>query len=171
MTESGPAATAADSAAASTSTLETTALQRVHLPRIAIQFCTQCRWMLRAAYFAQELLSTFGTDLGEVALIPVTGGIFTITLWHAVQPESSAAGHESSVSTQETLLWDRKRDGGFPEVKVLKSRVRNVIAPNRDLGHTDRALKKDEQQDAEKQTELQEENRMKKKEKDCEDCL
>ena len=57
------------------------------------------------------------------------------------------------------------------EVKVLKSRVRNVIAPNRDLGHTDRALKKDEQQDAEKQTELQEENRMKKKEKDCEDCL
>lgn len=57
------------------------------------------------------------------------------------------------------------------EVKVLKSRVRNVIAPNRDLGHTDRALKKDEQQDAEKQTELQEENKMKKKEKDCEDCL
>ena len=30
--------------------------------------------MLRAAYFAQELLSTFGTTIGEVALIPATGG-------------------------------------------------------------------------------------------------
>lgn len=29
--------------------------------------------MLRAAYFAQELLSTFGTTIGEVALIPATG--------------------------------------------------------------------------------------------------
>lgn len=27
-----------------------TSLERVHLPRISIKFCTQCRWMLRAAY-------------------------------------------------------------------------------------------------------------------------
>ena len=43
-------------------------------PRIAIRYCTQCRWLLRAAWLAQELLSTFGTDLGEVALAPGTGG-------------------------------------------------------------------------------------------------
>ncbi|KAK3082393.1 hypothetical protein LTR53_020421, partial [Teratosphaeriaceae sp. CCFEE 6253] len=54
----------------------------VALPRIAITFCTQCKWMLRAAYFAQELLSTFGTDIGEIALIPATGGIFTVHLTH-----------------------------------------------------------------------------------------
>lgn len=50
------------------------------LPRVAITFCTQCRWMLRAAYFGQELLSTFGNNIGEIALIPATGGLFTVEL-------------------------------------------------------------------------------------------
>ncbi|EKV11419.1 Selenoprotein, Rdx type [Penicillium digitatum] len=112
------------------------ALANAHLPRISIQFCTQCRWMLRAAYFAQELLSTFSTDLGEVALVPKTGGVFTVTIWHG-------AVHDGEMKTQEVILWDRKRDGGFPDVKALKSLVRNVIAPNKDLGHTDRALNKE----------------------------
>jgi selT/selW/selH-like putative selenoprotein len=47
-------------------------------PRIAITYCSQCKWLLRAAWRAQELLSTFGTDLGEVVLLPGTGGIFQI---------------------------------------------------------------------------------------------
>jgi hypothetical protein len=29
-------------------------------------------------------------------------------------------------------------DGGFPETKELKRRVRDVIEPGRDLGHVDR---------------------------------
>ncbi|KAJ5746677.1 hypothetical protein N7520_011859 [Penicillium odoratum] len=136
-----------------------TSLERVHLPRISIKFCTQCRWMLRAAYFAQELLSTFGTDLGEVALVPMTGGVFTVTIWHG---DESADGE---VNTQEIILWDRKRDGGFPEVKALKSLVRNVIAPDRDLGHTDRALK----QQAEKKEDKGEQSEEKKEK--CEDCV
>ena len=49
-------------------------------PRVEIRYCTQCRWLLRAAWMAQELLSTFGTDLGEVALSPGTSGVFEITL-------------------------------------------------------------------------------------------
>ncbi len=36
------------------------------------------------------------------------------------------------------LLWDRKSEGGFPEVKELKRRVRDVVDPGRDLGHVDR---------------------------------
>ncbi|KAJ5573443.1 uncharacterized protein N7459_007870 [Penicillium hispanicum] len=139
---------------------ENTALERVYLPRIAIQFCTQCRWMLRAAYFAQELLSTFNTDLGEVALVPMTGGVFTVTIWHAGQTAA-----QGEATTQETVLWDRKRDGGFPEVKSLKSLVRNVIAPDRDLGHTDRALKK--QQEGKGKDKVEGGNDSK---KDCEDC-
>src|SRR5262249_7813415 len=47
-------------------------------PRVVITYCTQCHWLLRAGWMAQELLSTFATDLGEVALVPGTGGIFTI---------------------------------------------------------------------------------------------
>ena len=88
-------------------------------PRIAITYCTQCQWLLRAAWMAQELLQTFGDDLGEVALIPGTGGIFTI----AVNGE---------------LIWDRKPREGFPEAKVLKQLVRDLIDPERDLGHSDR---------------------------------
>ena len=50
----------------------------VHQPRVEITFCTQCRWLLRAGWMAQELLTTFNTELGEVALVPGTGGIFEV---------------------------------------------------------------------------------------------
>jgi selenoprotein W-related protein len=60
-------------------------------PRIVILYCTQCQWLLRAAWMAQELLSTFSTDLGEVVLQPGTGGIFQITyngdlIWDRLDP-------------------------------------------------------------------------------------
>ena len=48
------------------------------LPSVRITYCTQCQWLLRAGWMAQELLSTFGTDLGEVTLVPGTGGIFQV---------------------------------------------------------------------------------------------
>ena len=89
-------------------------------PRIVILYCTQCNWMLRAAWLTQELLQTFGQDLGEVALQPGTGGTFQVTL------------------NEDTLLWCRKTEGGFPQPKELKQRVRDHIDPERDLGHVDR---------------------------------
>jgi len=33
------------------------------------------------------------------------------------------------------LLWDRKRDGGFPEASELKRLVRDLVQPDRNLGH------------------------------------
>ncbi|WKL31696.1 SelT/SelW/SelH family protein [Sinorhizobium meliloti] len=48
-------------------------------PRVTILYCTQCNWLLRAGWMAQELLSTFADTLGEVALIPGTGGNFEIS--------------------------------------------------------------------------------------------
>lgn len=80
--------------------------------------------------YAQELLSTFGTALGEVALQPATGGTFVVTMY--------TPGQESTTTTTATTLWDRKTDGGFPETKELKRRVRDVIDPKRDLGHVDK---------------------------------
>ena len=88
-------------------------------PVVRITYCTQCHWLLRAAWMAQELLSTFGTELGEVVLEPSSGGIFTI-------------------ACDDTLVWDRRRDGGFPDAAKLKQLVRDVFAPERDLGHSDR---------------------------------
>lgn len=68
-------------------------------PRVVIEYCKQCRWMLRAAWYAQELLTTFQDQLGEVALQPSSGGRFFVTL------------HTAGGST---LIWDRKERGGFP---------------------------------------------------------
>ncbi|TVY21910.1 hypothetical protein LARI1_G000361 [Lachnellula arida] len=153
-------------------------MEQPPLPRVTIQFCTQCKWMLRAAYvspllfvyrllassvlsssilprivplgarqaparaffivffprsFAQELLSTFSTSLGEVALQPSTGGTFVVHLYHA-NPTSI---EDEPVTMQKHLLWDRKAEGGFPETKELKRRVRDIIDPSRNLGHVD----------------------------------
>jgi selenoprotein W-related protein len=88
-------------------------------PIIIITYCTLCHWMLRAAWMAQELLSTFGEDLGGVTLVPARGGIFTI-------------------SCNGETIWDRTTDGGFPDSKTLKKRVRDRLDPARDLGHIDR---------------------------------
>ncbi|MGL4251363.1 MAG: SelT/SelW/SelH family protein [Aeromonas sp.] len=88
-------------------------------PRIEIRYCTLCRWMLRAAWLAQELLSTFDSDLGEVALVPASKGEFRILV-------------------NGVPVWDRVVDEGFPEAKEIKQRVRDLIAPERDLGHSDR---------------------------------
>lgn len=83
-------------------------------PRITIEFCTQCKWMLRAAYFAQELLSTFSTSLGEVALQPSTGGTFVVHLY-----TRSDSGKDAATLVQKHLLWDRKAEGGFPGTSLL----------------------------------------------------
>ena len=48
------------------------------LPRVEIEYCTQCRWLMRAAWMAQELLTTFETEIGGVTLVPGTGGIFEV---------------------------------------------------------------------------------------------
>ncbi|WP_114558475.1 SelT/SelW/SelH family protein [Desertihabitans aurantiacus] len=87
-------------------------------PVVRITYCTQCQWLLRASWLAGELLTSFGTDL-EVTLSPGTGGVF-------------------EVRVDDTVVWERRRDGGFPEAKELKRRVRDVVDPGRDLGHTDR---------------------------------
>ena len=89
-------------------------------PRLSITYCTQCNWLLRSAWMAQEMLSTFGTEMGEVVLVPGTGGIFEIRL-------------------DGELIWERKRDGGFPDIRILKQMVRDRIDPDRSLGHIDRA--------------------------------
>jgi selenoprotein W-related protein len=87
--------------------------------RIEVEYCTGCHWLLRAAWIAQELLSTFEEELDSVTLVPGSeGGIFEIRL-------------------NDDTLWSRKAQGRFPEVKELKQLVRDIVAPGRDLGHVD----------------------------------
>jgi selenoprotein W-related protein len=87
--------------------------------RVEIEYCTQCRWMLRAAWVAQELLTTFEDDLSEVALVPGKGGVF-------------------EVRVDGETVWSHKIERRFAQPKELKQRVRDRIAPGRSLGHSDR---------------------------------
>ena len=89
------------------------------LPRVEIEYCTQCRWLLRAAWMAQELLTTFEADIGEVALVPGAGGVFEVRVGGM-------------------RLWSRHERGRFPDIKELKQLVRDVVAPGKSLGHTER---------------------------------
>jgi selenoprotein W-related protein len=86
---------------------------------VAIRYCTQCRWMLRAAWMGQELLTTFEGELSELVLQPGTGGVFEI----------KANGK---------LVWSRKDKGRFPEITELKQLIRDEIALGKHLGHSDR---------------------------------
>ncbi len=88
--------------------------------RLSIEYCSECRFILRATWLAQELLFTFGSDLEEVALRPGGGGIFVVTL-------------------NGSVIFDRQAVGRFPESKELKQLVRDCIDPDRDLGHSDRS--------------------------------
>lgn len=89
-------------------------------PTVAIEYCPKCGWMLRAAYMAQELLSTFTEEINGVLLKPSeTGGAYIITI-------------------NEVVVFDRKEEGRFPEVKELKQIVRDVVSPDKNLGHSDK---------------------------------
>ena len=86
--------------------------------RLEIRYCTRCRFLPRASWIAQELLTTFAEELGEVALVPGEGGVFEV--W-----------------VGDSRVWCRRDDGGFPELAELKRRVRDLAAPGKSLGHSE----------------------------------
>lgn len=89
-------------------------------PTVTITYCPKCGWMLRAAYMAQEILTTFSEDIRGVLLEPAaTSGQYTISVDHAI-------------------VFDRKSNGRFPEVKELKQLIRDMVNPDKSLGHSDR---------------------------------
>ncbi len=92
---------------------------QIHHPRVSIEYCRQCRFVLRATWLAQELLMTFSDEIGELALVPGSGGIFEV--W-----------------VDGDCIFSRKAEGRFPESKELKQLLRDRIVPDRDLGHSDR---------------------------------
>ena len=74
---------------------------------------------MRSSWMAQEILSTFDKEISEVSLVPGSGGVFEIRL-------------------NQELIWSLKNDERFPDIKELKRLIRDRIAPDKNLGHTDR---------------------------------
>ncbi len=90
-------------------------------PVIEIEYCPKCNWMLRAAYMAQEVLSSFTDEIHGVMLVP-----------------SEIAGRYT-VRVADQEIFDRKRAGRFPEIKELKQLIRDLVAPDKSLGHSDKS--------------------------------
>lgn len=89
-------------------------------PLIEIEYCIKCKWLLRASWIAQELLSTFSDDIRGVTLIPSNvAGIFEIRC-------------------EREVIWERGKKKGLPEIKELKQKVRDMVAPEKDLGHIEK---------------------------------
>lgn len=87
--------------------------------QVKIEYCPGCKWLPRATWVAQELLTTFEKELESVAIAPAkVSGDFNI--W---------------VNGQ--LLFSRKENGGFIDIAPLKRMLRDQIAPEKSLGHTD----------------------------------
>ena len=88
-------------------------------PMIEIEYCIKCKWLTRASWLSQELLSTFANEIGGIALIPSNvAGIFEIR-------------------SGSKIIWERGGKKGMPEIKQLKQKVRDIIVPDKDLGHID----------------------------------
>jgi len=75
---------------------------------------------MRSAWMAQELLTTFVDDLQEVSLRP------------------SEVSGRFQVFLEQEVIFDRKREGHFPEAKELKQIVRDLVCPEKSLGHSDK---------------------------------
>lgn len=90
-------------------------------PAITIEYCPKCNWLLRAAYMAQELLTTFADDVYGVNLHP-----------------SDTSG-KYNIRVNDAVIFDRKEQGRFPEIKELKQLVRDVVCPDKNLGHSERS--------------------------------
>jgi selenoprotein W-related protein len=89
-------------------------------PTVTIEYCPKCNWLLRAAYMAQEFLTTFADELYGVTLQP-----------------SETGGHYS-IRVDDMVIFDRKAYGGFPEIKELKQMLRDKVNPEKSLGHSDK---------------------------------
>jgi selenoprotein W-related protein len=89
-------------------------------PTVSIEYCPKCGWMLRAAYMAQELLTTFADDVHGVLL----------------QPSEISGSYIIGIDGKE--IFNRKQSGRFPEIKELKQLVRDVVALEKSLGHSDK---------------------------------
>ncbi len=89
-------------------------------PKILIEYCPKCGWLLRAAWMAQELLTTFVEEIGELSL----------------KPAEEAGTYK--IYVDDKMVFDRKIENHFPEAKELKQIIRDLISPDKSLGHSDK---------------------------------
>lgn len=106
----------------------------IQYPLVSIQYCVQCNWVLRASWYQQELLQTFTSK----AKIPDDAIIKSVVLSPSFVSGTFKVSVKKSSSDPWVQVWDRVENSGFPEAKILKQLIRNVLSPNTSLGHSDK---------------------------------
>ena len=93
-----------------------------NMNKISIEYCIGCRWIHRAHWMSTELLTTFNDNsiLKEVSIRP-----------------SSETGTFKIILNEDTVLFNRGEEKRFPELKEIKQKIRNIIDPSKNLGHSD----------------------------------
>lgn len=104
-------------------------------PSVVIEYCDRCRWQPRASWVQTELLLTFalprpgeapskasgGVGLRSITLLPMvedaTAGRFRVWVLHTPAPSNTSV--QPPPCAQADLVWDRKIESGFPELKGL----------------------------------------------------
>ncbi|GME90093.1 hypothetical protein B5S28_g3503 [[Candida] boidinii] len=103
-------------------------------PAVSITYCVKCKWQLRASWYLQEILQTFSSSpndkdelsINSVSLAPsCVAGTFKVLV-------------QRSKDEEVKVIWDRKTDGGFPDSKTLKQRIKNYLYPELNLNHIDK---------------------------------
>ena len=85
---------------------------------IKINFCTKCGWLTRASWLSQEFINTFESDISSINLVPDRNGKFEIRC-------------------SNVMIFSRKKEAKFIDLKLMKQRIRDVVNPSMTLGHSD----------------------------------
>jgi 4-methylaminobutanoate oxidase (formaldehyde-forming) len=92
-------------------------------PRVAITYCTQCRWLLRAGWLASELLTTFTTEREDIVLL----GRETILRDGAFAGYLTSGGYGYTIGKPIGLGYVRNADG-LTEDWVLSGKYELIVA-------------------------------------------
>lgn len=83
-----------------------------------IRLCPKCKWLFRATWISQELYNLLESDLESIKLVQSDSGVF-------------------EVYCKKNIIFSRHVEKVFIDIAIIKQRLRNLIDPERDLGHTD----------------------------------
>lgn len=108
--------------------------QPIEYPAVSIVYCVRCNWVLRASWYQQEILQTFTSK----AKNPEDALIKSVILKPSFVSGTFKVFIKCSAESGWVQVWDRIGNQGFPEAKILKQLIRNVLSPDTKLGHSDK---------------------------------